>query len=75
MRDTLKCECLVQALEDVVAARREHDEARDNYDGYSWGYFGHSYVKRMEDAAEEFEKRLNDYVKQQVLSVLQEEEV
>lgn len=70
MRNTLKTECLVQALENVVEAKQEHDKARDEYDSPSWGYYGHHFVKRMEDAAEDFEKRLDDYIEKKVQEAL-----
>lgn len=70
MRNTLEIECLVQSLENVVAAKQEHDKAREEYTGYSWGYHGHSYVKRMEDAADDFQKRLDEYIEEKVRAVI-----
>ena len=50
-KDTLTIEGLVQSLQNVIEAKAAHDEARDEWDGYSWGYHGQAYVNRMENAA------------------------
>jgi len=66
---TLEVECLVQALQEVMATRARHDHARAEYDrsgGYSWGYHGHHYVKVMEGAAEEFGNRLTELIDKRV---------
>ncbi len=62
VNDTLAIECLLQAADDYADARREHDEARDAYTGYSWGYYGRHLVEAKEKAAAEFMVRLNAYV-------------
>ena len=66
MRNTLDIECLVQAFQNAVKAKSEHDKARDEYGGYSWGYYGRNYVVAMEDAAEELQKRLDDYIEKKI---------
>jgi len=70
MRNTLEIECLGQALENYMGAKHSHDKARDQYEGYSWGYYGYSFVKAMEDAAEDFQKRLDAYIEQKVQSAI-----
>jgi hypothetical protein len=62
MRDTLKIECLIEALDRYWDAKREEEEARAQYEGRSWGYFGRSYVDAKESAAEEIQKRLDEYI-------------
>lgn len=71
VKNTIDIECLVQALQNVISAKNEHDKARDNYDGYSWGYYGWSYVQRMESAADEFGKRLDQLIEKKVIEVLE----
>lgn len=65
-KDTLAIECLVQSLQNVIEAKTAHDKARDDYDGYSWGYHGQSYVNSMENAARDFEERLENYIDQAI---------
>ena len=68
-KDTLAIECLVQSLQNVIEAKTEHDKARDDYaesGGYSWGYYGEDYVRRMENAARDFEERLESYIEQAI---------
>lgn len=64
MRDTLKIECLLEALENYMEARHEHDKARDEYTGYSWGYYGRDYIEKKEKAAEVFQEKLEEIVKE-----------
>lgn len=33
VKNTLEIECLVQALQNAIEAKVEHDKARDEYDG------------------------------------------
>lgn len=70
MRNTLEIECLGQALENYMDAKRRHDKARDEYEGYSWGYHGHHYVQEMENAAEDFQKRLDKYIDDKVAQAI-----
>ena len=60
--DTLKYEYLIHALQEAIEAKVEHDKARDAYDGYSWGYFGHSYVEKMEDKARIFGREIDKLI-------------
>lgn len=67
MKDTLTAQCLLESATNYFEAKREHDKARDEYiegGGYSWGYFGHSYVMKMESAAEDFKSTFEKLVKQ-----------
>ena len=65
-KDTLSAECLVQSLQNVIDAKTEHDNERDSYDGYSWGYHGHLLIEQMRRAAREFEERLEEYIDQAI---------
>lgn len=47
-------------------AKREEEEARAKYDGPSWGYWGASYIEAKEEAAEELQKRLDEYVDERI---------
>lgn len=61
IRDTLKSECVLDAIEQYMDAKLAHDKARDAHEeegGYSWGYHGHNYIRRKEEAAEAFDKAL-----------------
>jgi hypothetical protein len=69
MRDTLKIECLIEAMDRYWDAKREEEEARANYHGPSWGYFGRSYVDAKESAAEEIQKRLDEYIDARIAAV------
>ena len=56
-------EDLLKSLEHYLEAKREHDEARAKGDpGYSWEYHGRPYIERMNRAAEDFGRRLEDYI-------------
>jgi hypothetical protein len=66
MRNTLNTECLLEAAENYFEARRKHDRARDEYienGGYSWGYYGASFVEEKEKAAEEFQQLFIEQVR------------
>ena len=62
MRDTLKIECLIEALDRYWDAKREEEEERERYEGRSWGYFGRHLIEAKEDAAEDIQKRLDEYI-------------
>lgn len=62
MMNTLGIECLMQAMANHAEAVADEREARSRYTGYSWGYHGREYIQRVEDAAAEVEKRLNEYI-------------
>lgn len=72
IKNTIDIECLIQSLQNLIDAKNKHDKERDAYDGYSWGYFGHSLVKDMEDAAEEFGNRLAEIIDKRVDEKLKE---
>ena len=62
MHDTSKIEALAQSLMDYIEARQEQTTARDKYEGYEWGYYGHPYFESVETAAEKFQKQLDKYI-------------
>lgn len=68
--DRMDVQTLVQAFEDCIKARTEHDRALGEYDGYSWGYAGYNYVNSMNAAAEDLGKRLDQYIDQRVAAAL-----
>lgn len=70
VKNTLEVECLIQALQNVLEAKAEHDKARDAYEGYSWGYYGRSFVEDVEVAADEFGKRLAALIEKKVTEAL-----
>jgi hypothetical protein len=70
IKDTLNAECLLEAAANYYEYKRIHDKARDEYTGYSWGYYGREYVKDKENAADEFQKLLTEFVTEIVASHL-----
>ncbi len=68
--NTLEIEMLVQSLQAAIDARKKRDEARDSYDGYSWGYHGGRYVMAAEDAAKDFSDRLAAVIDARVQAAL-----
>lgn len=76
MRNTLAIECLVQALGDYVDRARECDTERNRFHeggGTSWDYFGYSFIRLKEEAAEEFQKRLDQYIDEKIKVALSEQ--
>lgn len=53
---------LIQALQDIIEARRAHDEAFKEYGGYSWGYVGHTLIENIKKAEDKFELCLERFV-------------
>lgn len=75
--DTLGIEVLVQKLTDYMDARREHDEAYQEFvdgGGYSWGYYGRSYVDRYETRARAFGDALESFIDARVAKALEQRE-
>lgn len=72
VKNTLEVECLIQALENALKARIDHDTARDEYGGYSWGYHGRPLVDAMENAADEFGTRLTSLIEKKVAEALKQ---
>lgn len=70
MKDTLEIECLVQSLFSAVAASKTEAEKRDEHQGYSWDYWGSSYIQDKNDAMEDFGKRLESYIDKRVEDAL-----
>lgn len=76
MRDTLSIESLIEALGNYTSACREEAEARERYDGPSWGYAGRYYIEARERAADDVQTYLNQYIDSRValaISVLRAE--
>lgn len=52
-------ENLIWALERVIDSTNEHDRARSEYAGYSWGYHGAGLIHERDKARRDFGERLN----------------
>ena len=61
---------LFKSLEAYLEAKRDHDTARDQYEGYSWDYFGQAYRQRLNEAALTAETRLADFIDQRITKLL-----
>lgn len=61
---------LVESLSNYLDASREHDDARKAYEGHSWGWAGGEYIRRVDEAASELEKRLDGYIESRVNAIL-----
>lgn len=70
MKDTLTVRCLVEAFQNAAEAEREEKEAREAYDGYSWGYHGQGLIERRERAAEELQRIFDEYIDQRIKAAL-----
>ena len=68
--DRMDMQCLLQAMENYVNAKRKHDRARDNYTGYSWGYHGSDYINAMNEAAVDYGEYLDRYIEARINAVL-----
>lgn len=62
MKDFSDIRCLAQAFRELADAEAEERKAREEADSPSWGYHGQSYFEAIDTAAEELEKRLNEYI-------------
>lgn len=70
MRDTLKIECLMEALDAYGEAAANERRAREEYEGYSWGYFGRGYIEAKESAAEKVQEHLAAFADGRVKATL-----
>ncbi len=66
MRDTLKAQCVLEAITQYNESKAIHDKARDAFEGYSWGYYGREYIYNMERDAEVFQEQFRDFLKEQI---------
>jgi len=64
---------LIFAIREVIDTEKEEREARENYDGYEWGYHGHYYTQKADNAKEEFEKIILDVIDERVRLILKEQ--
>ena len=65
-------QCLLDAIDQYIDAKNDHDKERDKSSGSSWGYFGHREIQRKEDAALQVKKYFNKCVDVRVEQVLKE---
>lgn len=70
--DSFDVQVLFDAMEKYSDAKAEHDKARDEYDGYSWGWYGADYVDRMESASLKVKELLNKYIDTRVKEAILE---
>jgi hypothetical protein len=64
--EPLTIDDVLSALDSYTEAKIEHDTGRDNYDGYSWGYWGHALIERMNKYKKEFGETLDKYIDQRI---------
>lgn len=67
--DTLEISCLIEALRNLNEATEAERKARDEYDGPSWGYYGHHVIETKEKAEQEFKERLDAYIDARIRAV------
>lgn len=65
----IKIQKLLADLSDYMVASKEEDEAREAYDGHSWGYHGGSLIERRQEAGEAFGKSLEEYIDERALAI------
>lgn len=58
----LSTDSLLDALSRFADAKAERDIAFNEYDGWSWDYYGSHFDDAVENAREEVEKGLRDYI-------------
>lgn len=63
-------EGLVQSLDDYLDAKREHDQERDAYTGYSLDFAWQYQIERMIKARDAFNIKLDEYIENKVNSML-----
>jgi len=64
-------ENLIFALQQVLEANQEEQEARNSYDGVEWGYHGFSFQNKVKKANEEFMSALNSVIDARVKEILE----
>jgi metal-responsive CopG/Arc/MetJ family transcriptional regulator len=72
MDNVVRISDLTDALEHYLEKKREHDSARNKYQGYSWGWYGESWRKAMEEAQHEYEDALKSYLDNWLIEKLKE---
>ncbi|TXG78283.1 hypothetical protein E6Q11_01415 [Candidatus Dojkabacteria bacterium] len=58
----LSIDAVMSAMVDYANAQKEHDAARESYEGYSWGWAGESYIEAVDRARDATEKVLEQYI-------------
>ena len=61
---------VLNAFKKYGEARREHDEAADEYDGYSWGYHGAYLQDAVDEAGKEAKAQLDKYIDARITAAL-----
>jgi hypothetical protein len=71
MSEASKMSGLLNALDDYLEAKAEHDTQRETGEVRDWGYFGSPYIKRLQEARTEFEEKLNTVIDSRVNAILE----
>jgi len=62
---------LVKSLTELVQLKRERDKARQDCEG-TWGYYGYSIEKELEEKEDYFKKVLDNYIDERMEVKLKE---
>ena len=54
---------LMAALSSYLIVSAEEEQARQQYEGYSWDYHGWTYIERRQKAGEEFQPKQDKQIK------------
>jgi hypothetical protein len=57
---------IVDAISELSVAQSAYREAQEKYEGYSWGWAGYEYRRRVEDAEKNLEEALNSYIDKRI---------
>ena len=60
---------LVDSIRNALAAVKTHDDARDSYPGYEWGYHGHRERVAMDEAVKELEENIREIIRDEIKKV------
>lgn len=58
----LSIDAVMAAMSEYAASQKRHDKARAEYEGYSWGYHGWSYIRDVDESKVNAEKVLEQYI-------------
>jgi hypothetical protein len=67
----LDLDVLMEAMDRYADAKRAHDKALSKYDGYSWGYFGQTFIEALDEARKEVRSKLSEYVRGEVKAAIE----
>lgn len=58
----LSIDSLLDCFANYAKAKDNHDRAREDYEGYSWGYHGGRHVDAVNSARADCAKALDEYI-------------